>query len=124
MKKITLFLLALLCFSLNAYSYGAASTDEDITQVTLQGVTTKQPRDGSIIPLVSCYYFNGLLHVDCYADVEMIQVSVTNTANGEMHDAFGDGSSQSLELFVSSESGTYYVEIIMDSTVLYGYYFI
>ena len=122
MKKILLLLLTSLCMSLNAYSYDSDLSEEKITQVVLKGVTTKQPRGGSLTSLVNCYYCNGLLYVDCYMDAETIYVSVTNTNTGERYDGYEVDFCQSVNLTVPHTSGIYYVEIEVDLTLLYGYY--
>lgn len=110
--------------SLNVYSYDSASAEEKITQVILRGVTTNQPRGVSSTSLVNCYYCDGLLYVDCYVDAEMIHVSVTNTDTGERYDEYEGDCCQSINLTVPHTPGVYYVEIEIDSTLLYGYYYL
>lgn len=108
--------------SSNVFSYDSALIEKKITQVILRGVPTKQPRGVSSTSLVSCYYCDGLLCVDCYVDAEMIQVSVTSTNTGDQYEEYSDGYIQSLSVSVPNTPGTYYVEITIDSSTLYGYY--
>lgn len=122
MKKILLLLLTSLCMSSNVFSYDSALIEKKITQVILRGVPTKQPRGVSSTSLVSCYYCDGLLCVDCYVDAEMIHVSVTNADTGERYDEYEGDCCQSISLTVPHTPGVYYVEIEIDSALLYGYY--
>ena len=122
MGKILLLLLTFLCVSLDAYSSDPKPEEPRLLPVTLKGVIAKQPRGGVSNSLVDCYYCNGILYVDCYMKAETVYVSVTNRITGERYDVEEVDFCHSINLAVPHSPGVYYVEIEVDSILLYGYY--
>lgn len=120
MKRLTLLLLSILSVT-TGFSIEQLSSEEHVTQVTLQGITTKQPRSGTVSN-VNCYYYDGRLYVEFYQYVEDVNISVMSFATGELYEIHNTECNQSLYLDVSRTSGEYYVEIEFDSSILYGYY--
>lgn len=122
MKKFTLLLITALCMSLNAYADDPEPKEPKLMPVTLKGVIAKQPRSGNPDTSVNCYYCNGLLYVDCYMNAEAMDVSVTNTYTGEQYYESDADDCLSICMNVPQTPGEYYVEVTIDSVVLYGYY--
>lgn len=120
MKRLTLLLLSVLSITAG-YSIERLSSEGQVTQVTLQGITTKQPRSGTVSN-VNCYYYDGRLYVEFYQHVEDVNISVISFSTGELYEIGNTEYNQSLYLDVPRTSGEYYVEIEFDSLILYGYY--
>lgn len=120
MKRLTLLLLSVLSITAG-YSIERLSSEKQVTQVTLQGITTKQPRSGTVSN-ANCYYYDGRLYVEFYQHVEDVNISVIAFSTGEIYEIDNTESNQSLYLDVPRTSGEYYVEIEFDSSILYGYY--
>lgn len=109
MKKKVLLLLTVFYLSANVYPLTVLEKEKKATQVTLHGVTAKQPRSG-IKSAISCYYFNAQLYVDFYEYVEDVNISVTNVATGDQI-SYRSEASSIISFDVPSDSGDYYVEI-------------
>lgn len=122
MKRFTVVLFFMLCLWGEVYSLNLSSTEEKATQVTLHGVTAKQPRNGFDITVV-CYYCNGGLYIDFGEQVHDVSISITQIATGEEYSTDSVGCSQQfISLNMPSSPGLYYVIIEYDSSVLYGYF--
>lgn len=122
-------LLAFMCMFGYTYAYESNPTgqesnkqesNKEVVPVTLKGVIAEQPR--GLTPQVDCYYYDGRLYVDLLGYVDNVYVSVTDLYTGEQYDTMGSGYSLSINLDVPCNAGEYYVEVEVDSVVLYGYY--
>lgn len=124
MKKITIVLFLILYLLGNVYSRNLSLIEEKVTQVTLHGVTAKQPRNG-IEVTIDCFYYDGILHLEFSEQVQDANISVIQTATGEnFYTDEIDCSQQSISLEVPYSSGQYYVVVEYESYVLYGYYYL
>lgn len=122
MKKFALLLFLILCMSLNEHAQEQSQTNGETIQVAFQKEVSNRPRSGSIISQVNCYYCGGMLYVDLNCSAEMVHISVTDSTTGELYETSGAGYNRSFVLSVPATSGEYYVEIEIDSSLLYGYY--
>lgn len=127
MKKIALLLSFILCVSANAYSNVQTLADNTepeikITQIPLHVITAKQPRSVVDIPIIDCYYFNGVLYVCCDRYYEIIDVYVTCISTSEQYSASFGEYNQTLQLSIPYVPGDYYLEVEIDSMILCGYY--
>lgn len=122
MKRISLLLIALFSVILTCYSQDETEVDEEQKPVTLNKYSIKQPRSGTTLE-IDCYYYAGILTIEFEEFIESsIRVSVTNCATGEQYQIIEPIGSQVVSLYVPQTSGNYYVEIVLDTTMYYGYY--
>lgn len=120
-KKLFLILLAMLpCFATSVMAEDGTLDDlEEIPLKTDPPSPRPRARSGSVITVAApeCYYYNGIVSISAGDDIYYINATVTRIEDNQQW----NGSSAGNELFinVSTESGTYILELTLSNRMTY-----
>lgn len=127
-KKLFLILLAMLpCFATSVMAEDGTLDDPEEIPVKpgVEGSNLPRPRarsrsrSGSVITVAApeCYYYNGVVSISAGDDIYYINATVIRSENNQQW----NGSSAGNELFinVSTESGTYILELTLSNRMTY-----